>query len=151
MVKHQRLRQGIQRIIRRMGRIVPGAQGFGIARPACESNGQRVLAGVAVRSGIHAQKPGQLHIQPGFFTHFAHCGGFRAFALFNKTAGQGKAHGFVGAADDDHPAIRRIDNHIRRGRGIFVAGIRLAAMRADNLAFHAFSVWFAPLRATAAY
>ena len=49
MVKDQRLRQGIQRIIRRMGRIVPGAQGFGIARPACESHGQRVLAGVAVR------------------------------------------------------------------------------------------------------
>ena len=141
MIKNKGLRQGVQRIKGRVGRIVPGLQSIGIEGLARKGHGQRVLPGVAVWAGIHAQKTSQFHIQPGFFAHFAHGGGFCAFALFNKPAGQCKTHRLVGAANDHHSPVGRINDHIRSGRGVSVAGIWLAAVRTGNLAFDAFSVW----------
>ena len=65
-------------------------------------------------------------------------GGFGGFALFDKAAWQGVAQGRIGPADDDYAALRRVDDHIRGGRGVAVGGIGFAAVREADLALHGY-------------
>lgn len=77
MVKGQGRGQGLKRIEGGLGRVVAGAEGFGVEGAARKDHAEGVLSGVAIGPGIDAQQAGKLHHKAGFFLRFAQGGRLR--------------------------------------------------------------------------
>ena len=118
MVETNGLRQPVQRIEGRPGRIVPGFQGRRITRAPHEDHAHGMAARVTVRARIHAQHAQQLHIETGLLAHLAHGGMFHLLAVVHEASRQGKAVRLVDTFDDHHAPFGIIDDHIRGGNNI---------------------------------
>ncbi|SBV90460.1 hypothetical protein KL86DPRO_10031 [uncultured delta proteobacterium] len=128
MVKGYVARQGIEGEKFRLQCVVSPGNGFGVAGSRREYGADGMHPRIPFGVGVHAQKPGQVHVKAGFLLGFAHGGMFHAFAVVDKTAGKRPAQGRVLPPDKNDSLFRVMDHRVHsRRRGAVPTALRAGA------------------------